>query len=725
MPPFSWFGQQRRAWTQEHSGAVDPTSSLKVQYAYSTGINASRLTSMTYPNGRVLNYVYNTGLDSDISRLSEMNDAAGTGAGSVEAYRYLGLDTIVQRTDGTGTNQTALSYIKQAGDTLAGSDAGDQYSGLDRFGRVVDQNWIKLSSGVWTGVSTDRFQYGYDRDGNVLFKNNLMDSTFSELYHANASASGDDNTAYDNLNRLVAFQRGTLSVSGGSYNGGKLDTVSSLNSNSDHSQVWTLDAVGNQTSLNKDGAGAVSNTFDSQNEETGFGANTLVFDPNGNTTTDDHGHTLIYNAWNQLVQVKNGGSTLATYVYDASGNRIQQNDGTLTDLYNSARGQTLEERRSGTVTNQYVWSITYLNSPVLGDDNTSGGSYGIGSSGLGQRVYAQNDANFNVTSLEDTSGNVLQRFDYTPYGVTGILTSNWTTPMSTLSWVYTFQGGRADATVGMVHFGARDYSPNLARWVQKDPDGYIDGANQYEFVRGNSVSLTDSQGLDTQGDTRPSTRPSLFQIDAASGMSFAPITLDTLLQGKADSPGSELDLPLAIQEAIDRCVDGVQKEPNNSEIEWGASVAYDPIKHTFSVWGPAEGGVRSVNTGIGMPPINLKGPNLTVFGMVHVHPNHSSFSEGDVYNFLDGTGDSGFAFTILADCDGSHLWALVRYKSTLEPSREVAKQAAYSGRILSTGDPDQDAELYNASLNAAAERVHFAVYYSKRASGTLRLISKK
>jgi hypothetical protein len=46
-------------------------------------------------------------------------------------------------------------------------DAGDKYIGLDLFDRVVDQRWLKTS----TGVATDRFQYAYDRDGNRLYRN--------------------------------------------------------------------------------------------------------------------------------------------------------------------------------------------------------------------------------------------------------------------------------------------------------------------------------------------------------------------------------------------------------------------------------------------------------------------------------------------------------------------------------------------------------------------------
>jgi len=53
-----------------------------------------RAAPRTDPNGKVLTYNYASGLDSNISRLTSLSDSTGT----VEAYLYLGLDTVVQRT---------------------------------------------------------------------------------------------------------------------------------------------------------------------------------------------------------------------------------------------------------------------------------------------------------------------------------------------------------------------------------------------------------------------------------------------------------------------------------------------------------------------------------------------------------------------------------------------------------------------------------------------------
>src|SRR6185312_550840 len=222
----------------------------------SSGDNNSRLTSQTYPNGRVIDYNYTTTLDGAISRIDQIYDPSGSFAGADQSYLYLGLSTIVQASDGNGV---ALSYIQQPGDSQASTIGGPRYSGLDQFGRVIDQNWVNTS----TGVSTDRFQYGYDRNSNVLYKNNLVNSSYSELYHANSTSSGDNNSAYDPLNRLTYLARGALSASGNNGSGG-LDTISYPNA----AKSWSLDALGNSMG---------SGTFNSQNQITSSGGNSLAY----------------------------------------------------------------------------------------------------------------------------------------------------------------------------------------------------------------------------------------------------------------------------------------------------------------------------------------------------------------------------------------------------------------------------------------------------------------
>ena len=221
------------------------------------------------------------------------------------------MNTIVER-DHPEPNVN-LTYIQQTGQTNTLTDGGDIYTGLDRFGRVIDQNWWNPS----TISSTDRFQYGFDRASEVLYKNNLVAPAQSELYHASSTASGDNNSAYDLVGRLTGFARGTLSASGN--NGSVLDTVAS----SSRSQSWSLDALGNWTGQTTNGS-TTTRGFNAQNETTSVSAGTAPgYDSNGNTTSDNS-QTMVYDAWNRLVGVKSGSVTVAAYAYDALTRRISE-----------------------------------------------------------------------------------------------------------------------------------------------------------------------------------------------------------------------------------------------------------------------------------------------------------------------------------------------------------------------------------------------------------------
>lgn len=93
-----------------------------------------------------------------------------------------------------------------------------------------------------TGAATDRFQYGYDRDNNRTYRDNLVNPAFGEVY------------TYDGLNQVASFKRGTL-------NAGKTDVTGSPS----RTQTWDYDAVGNWDGVTTDGTGQ-SRTANKQNE---------------------------------------------------------------------------------------------------------------------------------------------------------------------------------------------------------------------------------------------------------------------------------------------------------------------------------------------------------------------------------------------------------------------------------------------------------------------------
>ncbi len=114
----------------------------------------------------------------------------------------------------------------------------------------------------------------------------------------------------------------------------------------------------------------------------------------------------------------------------------------------------------------------------------------------------QQDANHNVTALVNTSGVVVERFAYDPYGKATAYSPTWTELTSSgYGWQYLHQGGRyvSYADSGLYQFRLRDYSPTLGRWVQRDPIEYAAGdSNLYGYVGSRPVTALDPSGLEPE-----------------------------------------------------------------------------------------------------------------------------------------------------------------------------------------------------------------------------------
>ncbi len=227
---------------QSHSGAVNTSSTPQVQYAYAAYGNFSRLTNMTYPNGRQVYFNYDDagdvhGVANIISRVTAIATSTTRGtndANVIASYDYLGLSTIVRK-----NYPTPGIRLDRFGGT-SGS-----YVGLDQFNRVINQEWTGYS--VSTGTNTtngDLFKigHGYDGDSNRLYADNQTQSAAAHAY------------SYDNLNRLTADKSGVL-------NSGKTD-VPFWNAGND---AWTLDPLGNPTATTQL-VGGTQTTLNAQNQ---------------------------------------------------------------------------------------------------------------------------------------------------------------------------------------------------------------------------------------------------------------------------------------------------------------------------------------------------------------------------------------------------------------------------------------------------------------------------
>jgi hypothetical protein len=91
-------------------------------------------------------------------------------------------------------------------------------------------------------------------------------------------------------------ERASMTDSRDNNGAGVLDTVNTAS----RSQDWTLDALGNWSSLSTDGT-AQSRTHNSQNQITSIQTQTApTYDSNGDTTKDNAGQQYTFDAWNHM-----------------------------------------------------------------------------------------------------------------------------------------------------------------------------------------------------------------------------------------------------------------------------------------------------------------------------------------------------------------------------------------------------------------------------------------
>ena len=197
---------------------------------------------------------------------------------------------------------------------------------------------------------------------------------------------------------------------------------------------------------------------------------------------------------------------------------LRAGDETIDYYYNTA-WQVVEERKDGSSDPlaQYVWDIRYIDAPVLRwrDDNLNGDFLDSN-----ETLYYTQDANFNVTALVNTSGTVLERTMYDPYGKPTFYDANWANPSDSSDYAneVLYCGYRFDTETGLYHVRHRSYHPTLGRWLQRDRGGYVDGMSLYEYVRSNPVVYVDLVAF-AAARPMPSYRGQL-EAQAASGQTW-------------------------------------------------------------------------------------------------------------------------------------------------------------------------------------------------------------
>jgi RHS repeat-associated protein len=216
-----------------------------------------------------------------------------------------------------------------------------------------------------------------------------------------------------------------------------------------------------------------------------------------------------WDAWNRLVWYIDSSLNYHNSLYDGLSRRITYAEAdTPRDYYYSNQWQILEERippNTGVADRQFVWGLRYIDDCIVRDRTTTGT--------LSERLFAMQDANWNVVAICNTAATVLERYAYTAYGVVLFLNASFV-PLSgnasAYAWEILYSGYQYDSAVGLYLVRNRWLDAPLGSWLSRDPlnvgsvPSSVDAllrlllptrSSDYAFARSSPLGRVDALGL--------------------------------------------------------------------------------------------------------------------------------------------------------------------------------------------------------------------------------------
>jgi RHS repeat-associated protein len=252
---------------------------------------------------------------------------------------------------------------------------------------------------------------------------------------------------------------------------------------------YAYDPIGNRMSAtnNAETLTYLSNALNQYTNITDGVTLTPTYDLDGNLT-NYNGWTFAWSGENRLILASNTAHRVE-YAYDYQGRMSQkvvdgQTNSLIWDGFNII--QVLTHTQTHTLTNAFIWGLDLSQSLQ--------GAGGVG--GLlaevqdGAPHYAAFDANGNVTEYVSTNGTIVAHYEYSPFGEivvqSGNLADSFTHRFSTKPWC---------AVTGTSEYELRMYSPELGRWISRDPIEEYGGWHLSAAMGNNMVCFWDLLGL--------------------------------------------------------------------------------------------------------------------------------------------------------------------------------------------------------------------------------------
>ena len=151
---------------------------------------------------------------------------------------------------------------------------------------------------------------------------------------------------------------------------------------------------------------------------------------------------------------------------------------------------------------QYQWNILTDRCNMLENAYTTRST---------KTYYVHKDIQGSTLAITDSTGNTVRNYTYDAYGTPYVkigqtyvklkaYLSNPLFSQSTRGNDRLYTGREYDGETGLYYYRAREYSPELGRFLQRDPIGQMDQVNLYTYVGNSPVMGRDPSGCYSLGD---------------------------------------------------------------------------------------------------------------------------------------------------------------------------------------------------------------------------------
>ncbi|WP_346948816.1 RHS repeat-associated core domain-containing protein [Dyella sp.] len=449
------------------TGTTYPTSSANVSYRYDEADSVTGCTG-SYPSGR----------------LTRMVETAVT---TVYCYDLRG--NVVQKRQAQGTNVDTVSYTYTLADRLASTRTPDgtfiQY-GRDSLGRIDVVTAQLPGAGSAGNVVTNVSYLPFGPIASYTLGNG---QTITRSYDANyavtdvVSPALNLHFARDAMGNITALGNAPgANPAIETYSYDPLYRLLGLkDAQGQAMETYTYNKTGDRLSKASNGLATGAYGYQAGTHRlTSIGSSARTYDANGNTTGNGTGGDTFgygYNDRNRMTVTQRNGQTIASYIYNAVGERVGKSSATSQRFAYDEGSQLLGEY--GVASRSYIW----LGSMPLAVVDTVGGTSTLG--------FVHADGLGTPRVVTDGAGAAIWQWSYqaNPFGEKVPKANGQAINLR-------FPGQYLDVENGLMYNVSRNFEAQTGRYVQSDPLGLFGGqVSTYAYVGADPINSSDPLGL--------------------------------------------------------------------------------------------------------------------------------------------------------------------------------------------------------------------------------------